>query len=88
MLKQADAVEEEGYAEFMEAAVHHFKHFDTDQSGTIDRKEFTGLYENLQDHGYPMGSLDHTIKVMDADGNGTVNLTEYCRYLSKLKYDK
>eukprot|EP00729_Bicosta_minor_P002702 gene2702-16137_t len=88
MLKLADSVEEEGYAEFMEAAVTHFKHFDGDQSGAIDKAEFVPLFENLQDHGYPMSTLEQTIKDMDTDGDGNVNLTEYCKYLSKLKFGK
>ena len=32
--------------------IGHFKHFDKDQSGAIERGEFALLFENLQDHGY------------------------------------
>lgn len=45
-------------------------------------------YTRLQDHGYPMSTLEQTIKDMDTDGDGNVNLTEYCKYLSKLKFGK
>ena len=43
-----DGVRDARYAEFMEAAVTHFKHFDGDQSGAIDKAEFVPLFENLQ----------------------------------------
>ena len=88
MLKQADEIEDDSYAEWMEAAVQHFKYFDADQSGSIDSAEFAQLYENLKGHGYPLGTVEEATATMDADGDGHVNLTEYCGWLQKLRTGK
>ena len=88
MLKQADEIEDEGYAAWMEAAVQHFRFFDADLSGEIDSTEFAQLYENLKGHGYPLGTVEEATAAMDADGDGHVNLTEYCGWLQKLRTGK
>lgn len=35
-----------------------------------------------------VGTLKEALAAMDTDGNGTVELTEYCQWLSDIKYGK
>eukprot|EP00039_Didymoeca_costata_P019131 m.336364 g.336364 ORF g.336364 m.336364 type:complete len:167 (+) comp17830_c0_seq1:81-581(+) len=85
-LKSADAHEDPAFSEFLEQAVQHFKYFDKDHNGSIDKDEFKHLYDNLMTHKYPLGTMEQAIKAMDSDGNGEIQLTEYCDYLCKLKF--
>lgn len=89
MLKIADEHEDPEYAQWMEGAVQHFGFFDKDRSGGIDATEFADLWENLKTHGYPVGgSAGESMAAMDADGDGEVTLTEYCRWLTEIKYGR
>eukprot|EP00732_Lithocolla_globosa_P007976 Lithocolla_globosa_v1_NODE_10808_length_564_cov_37.459725.p1 type:complete len:160 gc:universal NODE_10808_length_564_cov_37.459725:60-539(+) len=62
-------------------AVTYFAYFDKDRSGSIDKKEYELLYADLRKHGLTTKSLEDSLKVLDANGDGNVSQKEYIDWL-------
>jgi len=90
LLKQVEDPEQPNaqYAEWMEKCIDHFKFFDADRNGHLDMEEFSKLYDNLKQHGYPLGTLADAQQALDKDGDSRVDLREYCQWLTDIKYGR
>eukprot|EP00056_Hartaetosiga_gracilis_P019583 m.14963 g.14963 ORF g.14963 m.14963 type:complete len:161 (+) comp7791_c0_seq2:55-537(+) len=74
---QEDADE---WAQWLESVTNHFNFFDKDRSGSIDRHEFKGLYENLK-ASYHVGTLEDALHELDENKDGVISLQEYIKWL-------
>jgi len=66
-----------------EFCAHVFRAFDTDQSGTIDFKEFL-LAIDVTSSGTPHQKLDWAFRMYDVDGNGWVDQKEMTRIVKSI----
>jgi len=82
-----DATEVQNLQENHEMLLLAFKYLDTDKSGAIDHDEFTRgitlLNKRLPERN-KLGDPDELFKLLDADGNGEIDLTEFNAMFSAL----
>jgi hypothetical protein len=69
--------------EFEEVA-STFKENDVDNSGAIDKNELKTMLHNL-DIDCSEDMLENLFKMVDTDGNGTLEFSEYCELIAKIK---
>jgi Ca2+-binding EF-hand superfamily protein len=62
-------------------AIHHFKKYDVDKNGYIDKNEFTALYGDLTSAGYGFSNEEECLSEMDQSGEGKVFLNNYIFFL-------
>lgn len=60
-----------------------FRKFDADNSGAIDREEFSLLAASLGEH-YTKSQLDVMMKQMDKDGNGLIEFSEFTHAMADM----
>jgi Ca2+-binding EF-hand superfamily protein len=63
-----------------------FMTFDTDGSGELDRREVTTLCRWLN-FAHNDADVDRMFRDMDSDGSGSLNMDEFCRWLSTHRPD-
>ncbi|XP_022782129.1 caltractin-like [Stylophora pistillata] len=60
-------------------AFEHFKTFDTDNSGTLDRQQFEAMMKYL---GYRNQDMDEAFAMMDRHNNGKISFWEFMMWLN------
>ena len=63
----------------MKKAVEHFKYYDSDGSGALDREEFGRLYADV---GGQLEGLEIALNQLDKDGNGRISFYEFMKWLN------
>jgi len=58
-----------------------FAHFDRDRSGVIDKAEFRGMYQLLKKHNLTNKSEEKCLQELDANGDGSLQLSEFIDWL-------
>jgi Ca2+-binding EF-hand superfamily protein len=65
----------------LQQAVAHFKYFDKDLSGTIDKNELKLLHADLVKNKMTSFSLDDTQRDLDSNNDGVISFNEYVDWL-------
>jgi len=65
--------------DLMSKAVEMFKRLDADQSGALDRDEFTKLHLEV---GGQLQYLDSALNALDSDNNGKISFVEFMKWLN------
>jgi hypothetical protein len=67
-----------------EEIVNLFLKFDTDKSGTIDKHECKKIL-NFLGFDYSLEKAEELLKLIDTDGNGSIDFAEFCHFFVMMK---
>ncbi|PRP73129.1 calcium-dependent protein kinase 21 [Planoprotostelium fungivorum] len=70
--------------QLLNLASNYFRHFDTDKSGSLDKKEFIGLHKDLVRLKYTNKPVDKVMEEIDLSRDGKIQFNEYIDWLVRI----